>query len=244
MDSKSMGLFLPYEGSIAEETNHPSPDKEDPTYTFSIELDDEGFPKIFFLRAQEVSMYLRIVHFFTARIVWSKMARKIETLELLLGLQFLEWFENLSVTSSLLTPENQVCYQIWNFVLSTERESGDFGFTLKREVQKEISQNPSLYGHLTFRHFQSEKRRKQFHNYILTNVLQRREVSRKSLPSPSHFKRSSDHSSTQRGTNGFLQPILTPRVKEFAPEELKEFLGLSPHERKLLLQGESSSNSS
>lgn len=225
-----------------EDGKHPSPEKEDLTYTFSEELDLEGFPKIFALKTAENRMFLRIVFFFTGRIIWARYAHKLSTLEILLGLQFLEWFENLSIQHNSLTKELHLCFQIWNFILSKDSEDTQRSITLKAEARLAITSDNSTYGHLHFRAYRSECKRETFHKYIREFVISQREIQRKHLPGPSHFKRSSDHSSSQRRSSSFSE--LKPRVKDFSPFELLELLELSPLERKIQLQGESSENSS
>lgn len=240
MDLQSIGKnsFL---GENCEDGKHPSPEKEDPTYSFREELDQDGFPRIFALKTAEVRMFLRVVHFYTGRIIWARFAHKLSTLEILLGLQFLEWYENLSISHSLLTKELHVCFQIWNFMLSTDVKDAQRSIALKSEVRFLIFSDPETYGHLTVRAYRSECKRESFHNYIRDHVISQRDIQRKGQPGPSHFKRSSDHSSSQRRSSTSSQ--LSPRIKDFSPIELVELLELSPRERKLQLQGESSENS-
>lgn len=238
---RSIGMDPPLE-EREDVCKHPSPEKEDLTYSFREELDQEGFPKIFALKTTESQMFLRIVYFFTGRIVWARYAHKLSTLEILLGLQFLEWFENMSITNNSLTKELHLCYQIWNFILS-ERNSSDIqsSIALKSEVRTSIFADPQTYGHLSVRAYRSECKRETFHNYVREHVISQREVQRRHLPGPSHFKRSSDHSTSQRRSS--TASNLSPRVKEFQTFELLELLELSPLERKFRLQGESSETS-
>lgn len=215
--------------------------KEVQTYIFRNELDDEGFPKIFSLRTQEVRMFLRIVYFFTGRLLWEEDYQGSGALEILLGLQFIEWFENLSVSSNLLTKELHLVYTIWNSIfINKGLDSEDSQFHSKRlEVQRGISENPKVFGHLTFRNYRSECRRDTFLNYVRNHLVSYREIQRKSVNHTSHFKRSSEHSNSTRG-NTSTERITSPRVKELEPFELLEFLELTPQERKLQLLGESS----
>jgi len=214
--------------------------KESQTYIFRDVFDEEGFPKVFSLRVQEVRMFLRIVHFYTSTLVWEERIQRVGPLELLLGLQFIEWFENLSVSSSLLTKELHLVYSIWNSIFESKdlslRENQSFN---RSELQKEISLNQESLGHLTFRHWRSECKRDTFLNYISSHLISTRELQRRNLNHQSHFKRSSDHSNSTRGNTSFGK-IPIPRTKEFSSSELQWFLELTPHERKVQLMGESS----
>lgn len=238
IESKVLSLNHGEENSSKEEF---LPDgKEDQTLIFEEICDETGFPKIFSIKTQEVSMFLRVVHFFTCRMVWEPRSRKSGPLELLLGLQFLEWFDNLSVSSNLLTKELHLVFTIWNSIFESKELYSDDGHFLSEmsSLQQLINENQDSFGHLTFRHFQSEKRRDTFLNYIFNHLVSYREIQRKNLNHTSHFKRSSDHSNSTRGNTSFGR-IPTPRVKDLEPSDLLEFLDLTPHERKLqLLRGE------
>lgn len=222
-----------------------APEREDQTKIFQDVLDDEGFPKIFVLRTQEIKMFLRIVRFFTCKMVWEKGINSVGPLEILLGIQFLEWYENLSITSNLFTKELLLLSEIWNSIFDNQiREDRKIFFQFQRfEYQGRINDDPSKYGHLSFRHYFSEKSRGTFHRYIDDHLVSRRKIQRNNQNHQSHFKRSSDHSTSQRrivsGGN-----FLSPKLKEFERWELMEYLELSPQERKLQLLGESSRNSS
>lgn len=221
-----------------------APEKEDPNYIFRDDLDEEGFPKIFSLKTQEIKMFLRIVHYYSCKLVWDKSAHKLSTLEMLLGIQFLEWYENLSVSSNLFTKELHFLSEIWNSIFEyKERDSEEEFYTFRRyEFQYKINHSPEIYGHLSFRHYFSEKSRSNFHNYINDHLVSRRKIQRKNLNHQSHFKRSSDHSTSQRRITS-RGNLPSPRLKEYENWELLEFLELSPQERKLQLLGESSRNS-
>jgi len=215
---------------------HSAQGKEDQKLIFRDELDEEGFPKVFFLRTQEVRMFLRIVQFFTCRLVWEK--ENVDpnfTLELLLGLQYIEWFENLSVTSTLFNEENLLLHSIWSTLFNL---NGNLKENFRKfnalEFQKMINEKKDIYGHLTFIHYRSECKRDQFLNYIVEHLVSQRKLQLKNLNHTSHFKRSSDHSNSSRESSsvGFIP---TAKVREFEIWELLELLKLSPHERKLQL---------
>lgn len=207
--------------------------KEDQTYIFREILDDQGLPKVFSLKTQEVKMFLRVVQFFTGRIIWERDFQSIGALETLLGLQFLEWFENLPVSSNLLSKELHMIYTIWNSIFDERWHLLDsFSYHKKRkEIQKIVSRAPNEFGHLTLRHYQSECRRDTFLNYIRGHLVSQREIQRRNLNKQSHFKRSSDHSNSTRGNTSFGW-IPKPRIRDVSPQELKEFLELTPKERK------------
>lgn len=241
-----MELNVPGVNSLRRVEDIPSkeflPDgKEDQTQIFQTEVDESGFPKVFFLRTEEVKMFLRIVQFYTCKMVWEEGSKKPGALELLLGMQFLEWYENLSVTSALFTKELQMIYTIWNSLIFENKtlEIDDSHSSLVLQFQEKINEHPKFFGHLTFRHYRSECRRDTFLSYIRNHLISQREIQRRNLNRTSHFKRSSDHSNSTRG-NTFGRKIPPPRIKEFDSSELLEILELHPHERKIQLMGESS----
>jgi hypothetical protein len=218
---------------------HSAQGKEDLTYIFREELDEKGFPKVFSIKFQEIRMFLRVVQFYTGKMVWEKRTdRRNLALEILLGLQFLEWFENLSISSNLFTQELLLISNIWKLILEDQKlANGKFSTFNQKEIQIEISNKQEIYGHLTFRHYRSECKRDTFLNYIYNHLVSQRSIQRKNLNHTSHFKRSSDHSNSSResSSSGFTP---SPRIKEFDQLELHEFLKLSPHERKVQLMGE------
>jgi len=188
-------------------------------------------------------MFLRIVRFFTCKVLWEKKTpENLGILESLLMLQYIEWYENLSVTSTLFSYENQIIYNICNSIFELKNLSlRDFG-PLKVEYRRKINEDPQKFGGLHIRHYLSEKRRDTFQNYIFEHLISSRDIQRKNLNHTSHFKRSSDHSTSHRGNASFgFNPI--PRVKEFGQSELDFLLDLSPQERKLqLLEWRSGNN--
>lgn len=221
-------------GDFLQEIEQPL-NKEGQTLTFQNDEEEEIFPTVFQFRVEEVKMFLRVVHFVTSQIIWEDRALgNLGPLEILLGLQYLEWYENLGISSSLVNKENQKTYEFWNYLLSKERlstEEINFPIQEIRNLQEEIYGNQSLYGHLTYRNFRSELARNTFIEYIKTSILQRREIQRKHLYHPSHFKRSSDHSSSNsRSKSRGESPI--PKVRNFSFQELSELLNFSTHERK------------
>jgi hypothetical protein len=182
---------------------------------------------------------LRTVQFYTAMMVWEKRTdHKFLALEILLGTQFEEWFENLSISSNLFTQELNLISNIWKLILNDKILTNGESPTFNRiEIQEEINKSQEIYGHLTFRHYRSECKRDTFLNYISEHLISYRKIQRKNLNHTSHFKRSSDHSNSSRESSsaGFIP---TPRIKEFDQIERYEFLKLSPHERKVQLMGE------
>lgn len=180
-------------------------------------------------------MFLRVVQFFTCQLVWEDRA-KVGSLEILLGMQFLEWYENLAVSSNLLSKELHMISTIWNFIFENGKlSSEELSFHPKRKQFREtINKSKSTFGHLTFQHYRSECRRDTFLNYIVNHLVSQREIQRRNQNHQSHFKRSSDHSNSTRGNTSFGR-YPTPRVKDIDPQELLELLELSPKERKIIL---------
>jgi hypothetical protein len=177
------------------------------------------------------------VYFYSCKRIWSRESTyNLEPLEILLGLQYMEWFENLSLTSTLANKENLLIYQLWNSLLTKENLDLKIQPLFLQKVRENISSEPKEYGHLTIRHFYSEIERQLLLNHIIDFTLQRRRIQRESGPRPSHFKRSSDHSSsTSRTSSRGREP--TPKNKEFSISELQNYYGFSIQERKLLLLG-------
>lgn len=222
-------------GDLLLEKEQPL-NKEGSTQTFQDEGEEPEFPMVFHFRVEEVKMFLRVVHFVTSQIIWEdRPLGNLGALEYLLGLQYLEWYEGLAVTSSLVNKENHFVYTLWKFLLSKEGlylQSQEYFSTKFLELRKEINEHPESLGHLTFRNFRSELARNTFLSYIKNNIISRREIQRKHLYHPSHFKRSSDHSSSNsRSKSRGENPI--PRTREFQTNEILELLDLSTHERKL-----------
>jgi len=209
--------------------------KEDRTLIFKEEYDEDGFPKVFSLKVQEVKMFLRVVHYYTCRLLWEMCPEDIGPLELLLGFQFLEWYENLPVTSNLLTKELQMTFVIWNSLFDSKKASDRWNFhPLQMEFREKINENLSQYGHLSYMHYHAECSRESFLNYIHNHLISQREIQRRNQNHQSHFKRSSDHSNSTRGNTSSRIP--PPRVREFELWELNELLELSPQERKQYLE--------
>jgi hypothetical protein len=221
-------------GELLSEIDRPL-NKEGQNKTSEGEEEEDDFPQIFQFRVEEVKMFLRVVHFVTSQIIWEdRPIGELAPLEYLLGLQYLEWYENLGVTSTLVNKENQKTYEFWNFLLSkrgiSTREQESHSEILV--LREEINGSKQTYGHLTFRNYRSELQRNTFLEYIKNQVISRREIQRKHLYHPSHFKRSSDHSSSNSRTKSRGESPI-PKVRNFEPMELQELLELSTHERKI-----------
>jgi hypothetical protein len=211
--------------------------KEDRTQTLRDEMDEEGFPTIFDVKTLEVKMFLRVCQFYTARCIWEVGSGILQDpLMYLLGFQFLDWYENLPITSPYLNKENQLCYHIWKSIFEKEYDLAHLVLITELEgLQDRINESQKEYRHLTFRHYRSECKRGTFLNYIQTNLVSRRKIRRDSQPRPSHFKRSSDHSSSSSRVSS--ASFTTPKVKNFSSEEIQILMSLTPKERKLALSG-------
>jgi len=217
---------------------------EEQNNVFKEELYEDGFPFVFNFKVTEVKMFLRVVYFYSCKIIWEKEVGTLDSLEILLGVQFLEWFENLSLSSNLFNKELLRLYNLWNSIfLEMEVNEGKltphFKLVLRRSFSNESQETP----HLSIRHYFSEKGRMQFLNYIISTCLQRREIRRESGPRPSHFKRSSAHSTSSNRSSLGWKPR-SPKVREVFPSDrskqkefLEDFSGIPPQERKFQLLG-------
>jgi hypothetical protein len=244
---KSMVLIVPMDGPrsyqkgvLYEELEQPE-NKEGQTF-FSDELDENGFPTVLQFQVTEVKMFLRIVSFLTCKVVWEKRSQDLHPFDYLVGLQYLEWYENLSITSHLFNKESQMIYTIWNYLLTPEgssaRNSSQDPYIVK--LRERINMNKETLGHLTFLHYRAELTRDTFLRYIRTTVIQKRSIQRESNPRPSHFKRSSDHSSSSsRSASRGENP--SEKVRWFTQEEQLSILEFPTQERKnhSLLSGNS-----
>lgn len=215
---------------------------EDPTLIFRDEMDEDGFPQILHFRIEEVKMFLRVVNFVTCEIIWEDLAdKKLAPLEYLIGLQYLEWFEKLSLTSHLFNKETHLVYTFWDYLLSKDGMQENVPNPLLIiETREIINKEKSSFGHLTLLHYHAELTRDTFLEYITSHLIERRRIQKKSNPRPSHFKRSSDHSaSSSRSISRGEQPSL--RTRNFRTEELSELSELTIQERKIhpLLVGSS-----
>lgn len=182
-------------------------------------------------------MFLRVVFFQTCKKLWEKSGQPLEPLDLLLALQYCEWFENLSITSHLFNKETQLVYTFWISILNNEGMIEKTISPLQLERYKRlVHEAPKEFGHLSFRHFRAELTRDNFLNFIFNHVISKRRLNRKHLPPPSHFKRSSDHSSSSSRSSSRGR-TLSPKVRFFSLEEQSRFLELTTQERKFQLLG-------
>lgn len=196
--------------------------------------DEEGRPpEVFFISTVETRMFLRLSHYSAAQLLWGK--NTIGPLTVLLAMQYIEWFENVPVTSTYLNRENETIYRIFDKLLSHPNSEGKMSSELSEflsELQKTVDSEKKTYGHLTYQYWASENSRKELWETIWDHVLKRRSLQGR-VPSGRDGK-SSEHSSHAKMIT--VPPKYPPpRVKEFSQEELNGLIGLSTQDRKKLI---------